>query len=232
MKLPVEISNLSKSVDIPFQSKWEFGRLSDFSVFFWCRCYESRYKGHVIRFYRGQEPMSSGDGHYDPGLRNKLRLFHSRPLNLGLQCYFNVNQINPCELGWSEARNLSASKLHTTYSGVKCYAAEKRLAGVLLSQGKIIDAFVKLRDVAGQLCSGGFLVVDDGLVVLTDEGPDERVLEAMRSLSTALTESTLLPDKRQYWTLNAPFLLGLTIFLVNSIILLILFMRGDLGTPF
>jgi hypothetical protein len=98
--------------------------------------------------------------------------------------------------------------------------------------GKIIDTLVKLRDVAGQLWSGGFLVLDDGLIVLADEGPDERVLEIMHGLSTALTESTLLPDTRQYWNLDVGLLLGLTVFLINSIVILILFMRGDLGRLF
>ncbi len=233
MRLPEELRNLSTSTDIPFQSKWEFGRLSDTFVFLFGKCYESRYKGHVVRYYRGRGRYdSAGDWYSDGTLRNRLKLFHSRPLNLGLQYYFNVNQISPIELGLREHRNVFASKLPTTHSGVKCYAAEKRLAGLLLMNGKIIDTLVTLRDVAGQLWSGGFLVLDDGLIVLADEGPDERVLEVMHGLSTALTESTLLPDKRQYWNLDVGLLLGLTIFFVNSIVILILFMRGDLGRLF
>ena len=225
MKLPEEIRNLSKSADFPFQSKWEWGLPSDWVS----KYYESRYKGRAIRYEEGRWV---GDWDNSRFIRHRLKLFHSRPLNLGLQCYFNVSQIISHDLRWGEDRNVFASKLRTTCSDVKCYAAEKGLAEVLFSQGKIIEALVELRDVTRKLRSGGFVLLDEGLVILTYEASDESVLDAMHNLSTALTESTLvLPAQRKYRTLNLGPLLGLVAFLL-AIILLIILTGGDFGWVF
>lgn len=227
MKLPEEIRNLSKSADIPFQSKWEWGLARDWVS----KYYESRYKGRPIRYEEGGW-VGDSDRSQTGFIRHRLKLFHSRPLNLGLQCYFNMSQISPHDLRWGEDRNLFAPKLRTTCSDVKCYAAEKGLAEVLFSQGKIIEALVELRDVTRKLRSGGFVLVDEGLVILTYEAPDESVLDAMHNLSTALTESTLvLPAKRKCRSVNLGFLLGLVVFLL-VIISLIILTGGDFGWVF
>ncbi len=225
MKLPEEIRNLSKSADFPFQSKWEWGLPRDWVSNY----YESRYKGRAIRYEEGRWV---GDWDNSRNIRHRLKLFHSRPLNLGLQCYFNVSQMSPHDLRRGEDRNVFASKLRTTCSDVKCYAAEKGLAELLFSQGKIIEALVELQDVTRKLRSGGFVLVDEGLVILTYEASDESVLDAMHNLSTALTESTLvLPAQRKYRTLNLGPLLGLVAFLL-AIILLIILTGGDFGWLF
>ncbi len=76
------------------------------------------------------------------------------------------------------------------------------------------------------------MLVDEGLVILTYEAPDESVLVAMHNLSTALTESTLgLPATRKYRSVNLGFLLGLVVFLL-AIILLIILTGGDFGWLF
>jgi len=225
MRLPKELIELSKSTDVPFEPKWEFGRFSSTTVGFFGRCYESRYKGHVVRYYKGCNlgvDSSGGDSY----LENRLKLFHSRPLNLGLQCYFNLMPFSPW-LIWSEGRNLFASKLCTSYSNIKCYAAEKKLAEALLSQSKTIDAFVKLKDFVRTLHLGRFVLVDVGLMIYFYKKPDARILDALYQFSQVLTESTHLPYKSTHWTLPLAFLGGLLAFILALIALIIMLPRAS-----
>ncbi len=123
MRLPKELKELAQLTDTPFQPKWEFLRITHTFLIGFGRCYESRYKGHVFRYYKdcswtGENPTSR------IYIEKRIKLFHSRPLNIGLQCYFNVNQISSFRLSVSEWRNIFASKLRTGLKGLQCYAAE------------------------------------------------------------------------------------------------------------
>ncbi len=205
MKLPKKLRNLAEATGVPFQAKWEFG-------FGFDRYYESRYKGHLFRYYEGGE-----SGTYETGysyVRNKLKLFHSRPLYLGLQCYFNVGRISPTDLRVGEGRNVFASRLDTSCSDIRCYAAEKSIAEALLSQGETMEALTKLQDLAQKLPSGGFAVQDDRVMFFFDKNPDEKMLDTMHQLSTVLSESMLLPNRRRYWTFDLGLLLGILVFLI------------------
>ncbi len=221
MKLPEKLRSLAESTGVPFQSKWEFCRLTYTNVGVFGRCYESRYKGHRFRYYEGGE-IGLYSYNY---VRNRLKLFHSRPLYLGLQCYFNVGRISPTDLRVGEGRNVFASRLHTSCSDIKCYAAEKSIAEVLLSQGETIEALTNLQDLAQNLSLGGFIVQDEGVMFFFDKNPDEKILDTLHQLSTVLSESTLLPNKRRYWTFDLGFLLGLLVFLMCSILAIILLKR-------
>ena len=216
MKLPKQLRNLAEATGVPFQAKWEFG-------FGFERCYESRYKGHLFRYYKGGKVGSFESGY--SYVRNKLKLFHSRPLYLGLQCYFNVGRISPTDLRVGEGRNVFASILHTSCSDIKCYAAEKSIAEVLLSQGETIEALTKLQDLAQKISLGGFSVQDDKVMFFFDKNPDEKVLDTMHQLSTVLSQSTLLPNRRQYWTFDLGFLLGLLVFLFCLVLAITLLNR-------
>ena len=236
MRLPKELAELAQLTDTRFRPKWEFMRVTHIFLMVFGRCYESRYKGHVFRYYqnsywRRRHRYSGRDsGHGATSyVEKRLKLFHSRPLNLGLQCYFNVSQISSIRLRGSEWRNLFASKLRTRLSGVKCYAAESSAAEALLSRDKVRGALAELRDLVQNLSSGRFALVDKGVMIFFSKKPDQRMLDTLHQLSTALSESTLLHSKRTYWGLNFGYLLGSLSFLTALTVLLILMRREGLS---
>ncbi len=237
MRLPKELTELVQFTDTQFQPKWEFGRITNVFLILFGRCYESRYKGHLIRYYKdsywsrshvyaGSHRYTRGAAHY---IEKRLKLFHSRPLNLGLQCYFNVSQISSFRLSGSEWRNLFASRLRTRLSDVKCYAAESTAAEALLLQGKVRAALGELRDLVQNLSSGRFVLVDEGVMIFFFKKPDRKMLDTLHQLSTALSESALLPDQRTYRTLNLGYLLGLLAFFAAFTALMIVMGREGLG---
>ncbi len=228
MRLPKELTELAQIADTQFQSKWEFGRMTHTFLVVFGRCYESRYKGHVFRYYR--DCYWSGENNSNRiYIEKRIKLFHSRPLNLGLQCYLNVSQISSYRLSASEWRNLFASKLHTGLNGLQCYAAETRAAQALLSRPEIGDALGKLVDLVQNLPSGRLVLVDDGVMIFFSKKPDQKILDTLHQLSTALSESGLLPSKRTYWSLNLGYLLGSLAFLTALTVLMILMRREGLG---
>jgi len=237
MRLPKELTELVQFTDTPFQPKWEFGRITNVFLILFGRCYESRYKGHVIRYYKDSYLSRShaNAGSHRPTHRlphyieKRLKLFHSRPLNLGLQCYFNVSQISSLRLRGSEWRNLFASKLRTGLNGLQCYAAEAGAAQALLSRPETAAALGKLVDLVQNLSSGRLALVDEGVMIFFFKKPDQKMLDTLHQLSTALSESTLLPDQRTYRTLNLGYLLGALAFLTALTVLMIVMRREGLG---
>ena len=98
-------------------------------------------------------------------IEKRLKLFHSRPLNLGLQGYFNMSQISSLRLSGSEWGNLFAYKLRTGLKGLQCYAAETSAVQALLSQPKIGVALGKLVSLVQNLSSGRLVLVDEGVMI-------------------------------------------------------------------
>ena len=205
MRLPKELTELVQLTDTQFQPKWEFGRITNIFLIGFGRCYESRYKGHVFRYYK--DCYWTGENHSSRiHIEKRIKLFHSRPHNLGLQCYFNVSQISLYRLSVSEWRNIFASKLRTGLNGLQCYAAETGAAQALLSRSKMAAALGGLVDLVQNL-SGRLVVVDEGVMIFFSKKPDQKMLETLHQLSTALSESKLLPDQRTYRTLSVGYLL-------------------------
>jgi len=228
MKLPKELTELAQLTDTQFQPKWEFMRITHVFLILFGRCYESRYQGHVIRYYK--DCYWTGENHSNRvHIEKRIKLFHSRPLNLGLQCYFNVSQISLYRLSGSECRNLLASKLRNGLKGLQCYAAETGAAQALLSRSKTTEALGKLMDLVQNLSSGRFVLVDDGVMIFFFKMPDQKMLDTLLQLSTALSGSTLLPGKRTYWSLNFGYLLGTLAFLAALTVLMIVMRQEGLG---
>ncbi len=228
MRLPKELKELAQVTDIPFQPKWEFLRMTHVFLPPFGRCYESRYQGHRFRYYKDCY-LSGQNNSSRTYIEKRIKLFHSRPLNLGLQCYFNVNQISSLRLSVDEWRNVFASKLCNGLDDLKCYAAETRAAQALLSRSKTRDALEKLLDLVQKLSSGRFVLVDEGVMIFFSEKPEQRMLDALHQLSTALSESKLLPSERTYQTLSLGFLLVALGFLVALTVLMIVVRREGLG---
>ena len=220
MRLPRELEELAQSTDVRFRPKWEFGRITNVFLVLLGRCYESRYKGHAIRYYRDSYLRAEGNLNWIY-VEKRLKLFHSRPLNLGLQCYFNVSQISSLRLWGSEWRNLFASKLRTSLSDVRCYAAETSAAQALLSRSKTTEAFAKLMDLAER-----FVLQDEGVMIFFSREPHQRMLDTLHQLSTVLSESTLLPSERTHWTVNLGYLLGSLAFLSVLTVMMIVMSRS------
>ncbi len=185
------------------------------------RCSESRYKGHVFRYYG--DCYWTGQNHSNRiYIEKRIKLFHSRPLNIGLQCYFNVSQISSFRLSVSEWRNIFASKLRTGLNGLQCYAAEARAAQALLSRAKTVAALGKLVELVQNFSSGRLVLVDEGVMIFFSRKPDQKMLDTLHELSTALSESKLLPDQRTYRTLSVGYLLVTLGFLFALTLLVIL----------
>ncbi len=55
--------------------------------------------------------------------------------------------------------------------------------------------------------SSRLVVVDEGGMIFFSKKPDQKMLETLHQLSTALSESKLLPDQRTYRTLSVGYLL-------------------------
>ncbi len=162
-------------------------------------------------------------------IEKRIKLFHSRPLNIGLQCYLNVSQISSLRLSVDEWRNIFASKLHTGLNDLRCYAAETRVAQALLSRERTAAALEKLLDLVQNLSSGRLVLVDEGVMIFFSEKPEQRMLDALHEISTALSESKLLPSERTYQTLSLGFLLVALGFLVALTVLMIVVRREGLG---
>ncbi len=58
-----------------------------------------------------------------------------------------------------------------------------------------------------QNLSGRLVVVDEGVMIFFSKKPDQKMLDTLHELSTALSESKLLPDQRTYRTLSVGYLL-------------------------
>jgi hypothetical protein len=228
MKLPKELTPLAQLTDTRFQPKWEFLRITHIFLILFGRCYESLYQGHVIRYYK--DCYWTSENHSSRlHIEKRIKLFHSRPLNLGLQCYFNVSQISMYRLSGGECRNLFASKVRNRLKGLQCYAAETGAAQALLSRSKTTEALGKLMDLVQNLSSGRFVVVDDGVMIFFFKTPDQKMLDTLHQLSTTLSESPLLPSKRTYWSLNFGYLLGTLAFLTALTVLMIVMRREGLS---
>ncbi len=187
------------------------------------KCYESRYKGHVFRYYG--DCNWTGQNHSNRiYIEKRIKLFHSRPLNIGLQCYFNVSQISSFRLSVSEWRNIFASKLRTGLNGLQCYAAETRAAQALLSRSKTVAALGRLVELVQNFSSGRLVLVDEGVMIFFSKKPDQKMLDTLHELSTALSESKLLPDQRTYRTLSVGYLL-VTLGFLFALTLLTILMR-------
>jgi len=187
------------------------------------KCYESRYKGHVFRYYG--DCNWTGQNHSNRiYIEKRIKLFHSRPLNIGLQCYFNVSQISSFRLSVSEWRNIFASKLRTGLKGLQCYAAETRAAQALLSRSKTVAALGRLVELVQNFSSGRLVLVDEGVMIFFSKKPDQKMLDTLHELSTALSESKLLPDQRTYRTLSVGYLL-ITLGFLFALTLLTILMR-------
>ena len=52
MRLPKELTELAQLTDTRFRPQWEFLRITHIFLIAFGRCYESRYKGHVFRYYK------------------------------------------------------------------------------------------------------------------------------------------------------------------------------------
>ncbi len=223
MRLPKELKELAQLTDTPFQPKWEFLRMTNIFLLVFGRCYESRYKGHVFRYYG--DCYWTGQNHSNRiYIEKRIKLFHSRPLNIGLQCYFNVSQISSFRLSVSEWRNIFASKLRTGLNGLQCYAAETRAAQALLSRAKTAAALGKLVELVQNFSSGRLVLVDEGVMIFFSKKPDQKMLDTLHELSTALSESKLLPDQRTYRTLSVGYLL-VTLGFLFALTLLTILMR-------
>ncbi len=221
MRLPKELKELAQVTDTPFQPKWEFLRMTNIFLIVFGRCYESRYKGHVFRYYG--DCYWTGQNHSNRiYIEKRIKLFHSRPLNIGLQCYFNVSQISSFRLSVSEWRNIFASKLRTGLKGLQCYAAETRAAQALLSRSKTVAALGRLVELVQNFSSGRLVLVDEGVMIFFSKKPDRKMLDTLHELSTALSESKLLPDQRTYRTLSVGYLLVTLGFLLGLTLLTIL----------
>ena len=119
MRLPKELTELAEFTDTRFRPEWEFLRITNIFLMVFGRCYESRYKGHVFRYYK--DCYWTGENHTNRiYIEKRIKLFHSRPLNLGLQCYFNLSQISLYRLSVSESRNIFASHLGIGLNGLQC----------------------------------------------------------------------------------------------------------------
>ncbi len=223
MRLPKELKELAQVTDTPFQPKWEFLRMTNIFLLVFGKCYESRYKGHVFRYYG--DCNWTGQNHSNRiYIEKRIKLFHSRPLNIGLQCYFNVSQISSFRLSVSEWRNIFASKLRTGLNGLQCYAAETRAAQALLSRAKTAAALGKLVELVQNFSSGRLVLVDEGVMIFFSKKPDQKMLDTLHELSTALSESKLLPDQRTYRTLSVGYLL-VTLGFLFALTLLTILMR-------
>ena len=84
-------------------------------------------------------------------------------------------------------------------------------------------------DLVQNLSSGRFVLVDAGVMIFFSEKPEQRMLDALHQLSTALSESKLLPSERTYQTLSLGFLLVALGFLVALTVLMIVIRREGLG---
>lgn len=220
MRLPKELTELAQFTDTRFRPEWEFLRITNIFLMVFGRCYESRYKGHVFRYYK--DCYWTGENHTNRiYIEKRIKLFHSRPLNLGLQCYFNLSQISLYRLSVSESRNIFASQLGIGLNGLQCYAAETRPARALLSRSKTAAALGKLVDLVQNL-SGRLVLVDEGVMIFFSQKPDQKMLDTLHELSTALSESKLLPDQRTYRTLSVGYLLVTLGFLFALTVLMIL----------
>ena len=228
MRLPKELTELAQLTDTPFRPKWELLRITNIFLILFGRCYESRYQGHLIRYYK--DCYWIADNHASRiDIEKRIKLFHSRPLNLGLQCYFNVSQISLYRLSGNECRNLFASKLRNGLKGLQCYATETGAAQALLLRSKTTEALGKLMDLVQNLSSGRFVLVDDGVMIFFSKRPDQKMLDTLHQLSTALSESTLLPNRRTYRTLSVGYLLGSLAFLFALTVLMIVMRQEGLG---
>jgi len=223
MRLPKELTELAQFTDTRFRPAWEFLRITNIFLFGFGRCYESRYKGHVFRYYKDCH-WTAQNNSSRIYIEKRIKLFHSRPLNLGLQCYFNVSQISLFRITVSEARNIFAAKLGTGLNGLQCYAAETRAAQALLSRSKTAAALGKLVDLVQNL-SGRLVLVDEGVMIFFSRNPDQNMLDTLHELSTALSESKLLPDQRTYRTLSVGYLLVTLGFLFALTVLMLMMMR-------
>ncbi len=58
-----------------------------------------------------------------------------------------------------------------------------------------------------QNLSGRLVLVDEGVMIFFSKKPDQNMLDTLHQLSTALSESKLLPDQRTYRTLSVGYLL-------------------------
>jgi len=80
--------------------------------------------------------------------------------------------------------------------------------------GKLVDLVQNL--------SGRLVLVDEGVMIFFSQKPDQRMLDTLHELSTALSESKLLPDQRTYRTLSVGYLLVSLGFLFCLAVLLLL----------
>ncbi len=84
-------------------------------------------------------------------------------------------------------------------------------------------------DLVQNLSSGRFVLVDDGVMIFFSKRPDQKMLDTPHQLSTALSESTLLPNRRTYRTLSVGYLLGSLAFLFALTVLMIVMRQEGLG---
>ncbi len=66
-------------------------------------------------------------------------------------------------------------------------------------------ALAKLVDLVQNL-SGRLVLGDEGVMIFFSRNPDQKMLDTLHELSTALSESKLLPDQRTYRTLSVGYL--------------------------
>jgi len=79
-------------------------------------------------------------------------------------------------------------------------------------------------------CSSSRLaLVDEGVMIFFGKKPDQRMLDTLHQRSTALSESTLLPSKPTYWSLNLGYLLVSLAFLTALTVLMIVMGREGLS---
>ena len=73
-----------------------------------------------------------------------------------------------------------------------------------------------------QNLSGRLVLVDEGVMMFFSRNPDQKMLDTLHELSTALSESKLLPDQRTYRTLSVGYLLVTLGFLFALTVLMML----------